>query len=108
VAVQGRRGRAISGTTFDSTSVDKQSPAWDDGHVGRQAADCRAPAWSLVAPGLRGLSARACTGWSPVPGLHPGHPAAGGGLPASEPGLDAGAHDLCRWSLWPLSHVKVW
>src|SRR3954466_10001788 len=28
------------------------------------------------------------------PGLHPGHPTAVGGLPASEPGLVAGAHDL--------------
>src|SRR5262245_20928705 len=28
------------------------------------------------------------------PGPHPGHPAADGGLPASKPGLDAGAHDL--------------
>ena len=27
------------------------------------------------------------------PGHHPGHPTAVGGLPASEPGLDAGAHD---------------
>src|SRR5271163_5032619 len=29
------------------------------------------------------------------PGHHPGHPTAVGGLPASKPGLDAGAHDLC-------------
>src|SRR3954451_14940669 len=28
------------------------------------------------------------------PGPHPGHPTAVGGLPASKPGLDAGAHDL--------------
>src|SRR3954468_14636089 len=28
------------------------------------------------------------------PGPHPGHPTAVGGLPASEPGLVAGAHDL--------------
>src|SRR5215204_6574534 len=27
------------------------------------------------------------------PGHHPGHPTAVGGLPASEPGLDAGTHD---------------
>src|SRR5690606_20437789 len=28
------------------------------------------------------------------PGHHPGHPTACGGLPSSEPGLDAGTHDL--------------
>jgi len=30
------------------------------------------------------------------PGHHPGHPTAVGGLPSSEPGLDAGAHDRPR------------
>lgn len=28
------------------------------------------------------------------PGLHPEHPTAVGGLPASKPGLNAGTHDL--------------
>src|SRR5699024_4295579 len=38
---------------------------------------------------------RACrTSLRRRPGLHPGHPTAVGGLPASEPGLGAGAHDL--------------
>src|SRR5438094_538174 len=30
------------------------------------------------------------------PGLHPGHPTAVGGLPASKPGLRAGTHDLSQ------------
>src|SRR3954463_13083439 len=32
------------------------------------------------------------------PGLHPGHPTAVGGLPASKPGLHAGTHDLTTGS----------
>lgn len=46
-------------------------------------------------PTIRGLAlckTRACLHCRP--GLHPEHPTAVGGLPASKPGLDAGAHDL--------------
>jgi len=37
------------------------------------------------------------------PGLHPGHPTAVGGLPASKPGLSAGTHDLRERTVAKLS-----
>src|SRR5437868_2701074 len=50
---------------------------------------------------------RACRGtvctW---PGLHPGHPIADEGLPASKPGLHAGTHDLVRKYMRSLSGSK--
>ena len=52
--------------------------------------------------GVQGLVHRgsprldACRSTSDRPGPHPGHPAVAGGLPASEPGLGAGTHDLAQ------------
>lgn len=49
----------------------------------------------VVGHGLAPCVCRACgTSVDVAPGLHPGHPTAVGGLPASEPGLVAGTHDL--------------
>ena len=57
---------------------------------------------SAGGPGSPALAGGGCRS----PGPHPGHPTAEGGLPASEPGLGAGAHDLPPW--WdaraPASH----
>src|SRR5271166_255182 len=41
----------------------------------------------------RGPALADVAGLATQPGHHPGHPTAVGGLPASKPGLDAGAHD---------------
>src|ERR1700757_4827489 len=45
----------------------------------------RGPSWRTRACRIAGSATQ--------PGHHPGHPTAVGGLPASKPGLDAGAHD---------------
>ena len=44
--------------------------------------------------GATGSSPALAHGGCRAPGLHPGHPTAVGGLPASEPGLVADTHDL--------------
>ena len=51
---------------------------------------------SYVACGATGSSPALAHGGCRTPGLHPGHPTAVGGLPASEPGLVADTHDLRR------------
>src|SRR6202789_4266608 len=59
---------------------------------------------SLSTPGGPSRRTRACrvatTGYETW--YHPGHPTAVGGLPASKPGLDAGAHDQNRVYLMKL------
>ena len=85
-----RRGSAWSRrTSWGSRSsvvllVPCRWPVHDDGCVPG------APTGRCGREALRACRATRC----PWPGPHPGHPTAVGGLPASEPGLVAGTHDL--------------
>jgi hypothetical protein len=73
------RGRTIDGRQSDTNELDECTSRFPSSQ-GSGMADPRLP---------RSL-------WLLDLVFHPGHPTAVGGLPASKPGLSAGAHDRCE------------